>query len=95
MNYQFDPFETCLALMGQLRPADEIRLIDHLLARRGPSAPIPELDNIKEDAQAWVGNQDSQTTIIYLVEIWRSLSAKRQRAAVKFFQDNVKDGGDD
>ena len=70
--------------------ADRCRAVDAMVSELGPCAPIPQYEDVAEDARNWAARADDKTRAIVLDAIFQSFSTERRQAAAKFM---VKEAG--
>ena len=67
--------------------ADRCRTVDSMVAELGPCAPIPQFEDVAEDARHWAAMADDKTRAIVLDAIFQALSPERQQAAAKYMTE--------
>jgi hypothetical protein len=69
--------------------ADRCRSVDAMVAELGPCAPIPQFEDVAEDARHWAAMADDKTRAIVLDAIFQALSPERREAAAKYMVKEV------
>lgn len=93
MTARFDPFEPCLALWHQMSRADQCRMIDEAMVSLGHSAPIPELESIREAADDWAALMPGEHRKIYFAAIYATLTEADREGARKFMESEKQKKG--
>ena len=86
MNAHPDPWEAAMALVQCLSRGDQCRFVDAVLAGLGEMAPIPQLEDDRQDALWWRENQPHTRKAIMWTIISDGLSEAQLASAIKYLE---------